>query len=147
MLRLKFSLLDLATFISWINDRRTQQVKSYRFSGPTIIDKLTNGKVREYNFQVFVAGTDEVKNKVITIDRRGVVELMKKGQRILVDDGFLVFEVVKTVKGDEGVKVEARVVEGGILKSRKGVNLPDLSFDVPVLVKRDFLFQPDNTES
>ena len=44
------------------------------------------------------------------------------GERILLDDGKLIFEVTKT---DKNTEVEAVVVQGGPLKSKKGVNLPN----------------------
>ena len=44
------------------------------------------------------------------------------GERILLDDGKLIFEVVSTNNVNE---VEAKVIQGGILKSKKGVNLPN----------------------
>src|SRR5690606_4574662 len=45
---------------------------------------------------------------------------VKAGERILLDDGKLIFEVVKT---DKKTEVEAIVIQGGPLKSKKGVNL------------------------
>ena len=59
---------------------------------------------------------------------------VKKGERILLDDGKLMFEVVKTDKKNE---VEAKVLQGGPLKSRKGVNLPNTDISLPALTKKD----------
>ena len=44
----------------------------------------------------------------------------KAGERILLDDGKLIFEVVST---DKKTEVKAKVIQGGPLKSKKGVNL------------------------
>lgn len=59
---------------------------------------------------------------------------VKKGERILLDDGKLMFEVVKTDKKSE---VEAKVIQGGPLRSRKGVNLPNTDISLPALTEKD----------
>ncbi len=56
------------------------------------------------------------------------------GERILLDDGKLIFEVVSTNKKDE---VKAKVVQGGPLKSKKGVNLPNTNISLPALTEKD----------
>jgi pyruvate kinase len=59
---------------------------------------------------------------------------VKKGERILLDDGKLIFEVVTTNKKNE---VQAVVLQGGPLRSRKGVNLPNTSISLPALTAKD----------
>lgn len=56
------------------------------------------------------------------------------GERILLDDGKLIFEVLETNKKDE---VKAVVVQGGPLKSKKGVNLPNTKVSLPALTQKD----------
>ncbi|NCP51964.1 MAG: pyruvate kinase, partial [Flavobacteriales bacterium] len=58
----------------------------------------------------------------------------KPGERILLDDGKLIFEVVSTNKENE---VKARVIQGGPLKSKKGVNLPNTNISQPALTEKD----------
>ena len=58
----------------------------------------------------------------------------KPGERILLDDGKLLFEVVSTDKKSE---VKARVIQGGPLKSKKGVNLPNTDISQPALTEKD----------
>ena len=58
----------------------------------------------------------------------------KPGERILLDDGKLIFEVVSTNKKDE---VTAKVIQGGPLKSKKGVNLPNTNISQPALTEKD----------
>lgn len=55
------------------------------------------------------------------------------GRHILLDDGNLEVEIV----GVEGDDVVTRVVVGGVLKSRKGVNLPNLRAARPSLTDKD----------
>jgi pyruvate kinase len=59
---------------------------------------------------------------------------VKAGERILLDDGKLIFEVVTTNKKNE---VQAVVLQGGPLRSRKGVNLPNTAISLPALTAKD----------
>jgi pyruvate kinase len=56
------------------------------------------------------------------------------GERILLDDGKLIFEIVET---DKNTEVVARVLQGGELKSKKGVNLPNTKISLPALTEKD----------
>lgn len=56
------------------------------------------------------------------------------GERILLDDGKLIFEVIST---DKKTEVVAKVIQGGPLKSKKGVNLPNTKVSLPALTKKD----------
>ena len=56
------------------------------------------------------------------------------GEKILVNDGKLIFQVIKSNKID---LVEAKVLQGGALESKKGVNLPNTSISMPALTKKD----------
>ena len=55
------------------------------------------------------------------------------GGRILLDDGLLELEITD-IRADE---VIAEVLEGGPLRSRKGVNLPDIRTSTPSLTEKD----------
>ena len=59
---------------------------------------------------------------------------VKPGERILLDDGKLIFEV-KSTNGEDEVTTE--VVQGGPLKSKKGVNLPNTDISLPALTAKD----------
>ena len=70
---------------------------------------------------------------------------VSKGERILLDDGKLIFEVISTNKKNE---VEAKVIQGGDFKSKKGVNLPNTNISLPALTEKDiqdaeFMFTQD----
>ncbi|MEC8724601.1 MAG: pyruvate kinase [Bacteroidota bacterium] len=60
----------------------------------------------------------------------------RPGERILLDDGKLIFEVVSTNQTNE---VKAKVIQGGALKSKKGVNLPNTNISQPALTEKDKL--------
>ena len=58
------------------------------------------------------------------------------GERILLDDGKLMLEVIETNKVDQ---FTAKVVFGGILSSKKGVNFPNTAISMPCLTEKDLV--------
>ncbi len=56
------------------------------------------------------------------------------GERILLDDGKLIFEVISS---DKKEVVTAKVIQGGDFKSKKGVNLPNTNVSLPALTEKD----------
>lgn len=78
-------------------------------------------------------GTEQKTEEIIPVDFREFVHDIKVGQRVLMDDGLLVFEVVKL--DDTGAMVLAK--ENGTLKSRKGVNFPDARLSLPSMTEKD----------
>ena len=71
--------------------------------------------------------------KKIAIDHRDLHEEVKSGDRILIDDGL--FEL--TVERVEGREIFTRVVNGGRLKPRKGVNLPNIKLKISAITDKD----------
>ena len=59
---------------------------------------------------------------------------VKVGERILIDDGKLVLEVIETNEKDT---VKAKTIQGGPLSSKKGVNLPNTNVSLPALTEKD----------
>jgi pyruvate kinase len=59
---------------------------------------------------------------------------VKAGENILIDDGKLLLKVIETNGEDE---VKSVVVYGGILSSKKGVNLPNTKVSLPCLTEKD----------
>jgi pyruvate kinase len=57
----------------------------------------------------------------------------KPGDPILLDDGLLQLQV-ESIKGDD---VICRVIDGGMLKDKKGMNLPGSALSVPALTEKD----------
>lgn len=69
---------------------------------------------------------------------------VKPGDNVLFDDGLLKVRVVAT----DGLVVQALVVNGGLLKSRKGMNLPNVNISQPAVTskdKKDMLFAIQNS--
>lgn len=68
-----------------------------------------------------------------------------EGEKILLDDGKLIFKVIHT---DKKTKVVTEVIQGGPFKSNKGVNLPNTNISLPALTEKDikdatFVLQQD----
>jgi pyruvate kinase len=59
---------------------------------------------------------------------------VKPGEKILLDDGKLMFEALET---NGTTEVICQVIQGGALKSKKGVNLPNTKVSLPALTKKD----------
>lgn len=60
---------------------------------------------------------------------------VKVGEKILVDDGTMIFEVVDT---DLKKNVTLKTLYGGKLKSNKGVNLPETNISLPAMTEKDY---------
>ncbi len=58
---------------------------------------------------------------------------LRKGDQIFIDDGLLRLEVVRAGNHE----IEAVVVKGGLLRERKGINLPTSSLSLPSLTEKD----------
>ena len=77
-----------------------------------------------------VLGTKEV----ISLNYRGVLKDITVGMTILVDDGFYKLVVEEVIKKDNEVaEVVARIMNGGLIKSRRGVCIPGIKLDVPYI--------------
>jgi pyruvate kinase len=68
----------------------------------------------------------------------GILEHLEAGERVLIDSGL----VELRVEANEGERVRVRVINGGPVKTRKGINLPDtnLPFDVSEKDRSDIAF-------
>jgi pyruvate kinase len=69
----------------------------------------------------------------IPIDYPDAARYARAGMRVLLMDGLLELEVT----GIDGPAVYCRVIEGGVLKSRQGVNFPNLTLPIPSLTEKD----------
>jgi pyruvate kinase len=103
--------------------------------------KIRIGEVRDNNIEL-VPGAEIIitTNPVIgtadkvSITYQGLPQDVKKGEQILLDDGKLMFEVISTNLKDE---VKLKVIHGGYLSSKKGVNLPNTKISQPSLTEKD----------
>ncbi|MGB7273730.1 MAG: pyruvate kinase [Geitlerinemataceae cyanobacterium] len=105
--------------------------------GPKIrVGQLPTGEINLIeNASLTLIPVDEFSSEphTIPIDYPHLAEEAIPGTQILLDDGLLEL----TVEEIQGTSVRCRVVEGGILKSRKGVNVPSLNLRLPSLTEKD----------
>ena len=116
--------------------------------GPKLrIGKIKDGTILESGDRILFK-TDssfEGNEKKAYMNYKNFPKDVSKDERILLDDGKLIFKIISTNKINE---VEAEVIQGGILKSNKGVNLPNTKISLPALTKKDikdaeFIFTQD----
>jgi pyruvate kinase len=69
----------------------------------------------------------------VPIDYPHAAEEAKAGMQVLLDDGLLELEVMESA----GTALRCKVVEGGVLKDRKGVNFPSLNLRLPSMTEKD----------
>ncbi|HVM90561.1 MAG TPA: pyruvate kinase [Verrucomicrobiae bacterium] len=81
---------------------------------------------------IFTSGKGNIP-KSIPVTYPNLHEDVKAGQHLLLDDGLLEV-MVKGVKGDE---VTCQIITGGILKSHKGLNLPETKTSIPSITDKD----------
>jgi len=72
--------------------------------------------------------------KLVYMNYQQFPQDVNAGERILLDDGKLMCTVLETNKKDT---VVTKVIQGGPLKSKKGVNLPNTKVSLPCLTKKD----------
>lgn len=85
--------------------------------------------------RVVIAPEDDAGPGEIPTGYDGLAADVEPGQQVLLDDGLLELRCVET----DGRRARFEVVRGGLLKSRKGINLPDVDVNVPSLTEKDEL--------
>lgn len=120
--------LEKGMFISMLAD----------LGGPKIrISEIENGQFEIKKLDILTVSTSlstPGNENVVGINYQGFAFDVEAGQKILVDDGKLQFMIVETNKIDT-VRIQA--LNDGILKSRKGVNLPETAIKLPSLTNKD----------
>ncbi|TCK97826.1 pyruvate kinase [Natranaerovirga hydrolytica] len=94
-----------------------------------------NGAATLTQGEEFIITTKEVEgnNNLAYVTYENIVNDVKVGSTILIDDGIIVLKV-KEVKDNEVVCV---VESGGVVANRRGVNLPGLKINLPPITEKD----------
>lgn len=106
--------------------------------GPKIrTGKMEDDVLLEDGSTVKIVTTDVVGNaKKFSINYPDLPRDVKPGERLLLDDGKLTLEVIST---NGKTEIMAKVVLGGVLSSRKGVNFPNTAISMPCLTPKDLV--------
>ena len=109
------------------------------------IRTFQNGKITVREGDTFTFTTDEVEGDEtkVSVNYKGLVNDLSVGDRILVNNGLVVFEVTAL----EGPNAVCRVVIGGVLSNRKSMCFPNKVMTGPYLSeqdKQDLLFGIQN---
>ena len=85
--------------------------------------------------QTFVLTTSEVEgdNERVSITYKGLPQDVTAGGQILIDDGLICLKVQETT----GTEIVCRVINGGELGEKKGINVPNVSIKLPNLTEKD----------
>jgi pyruvate kinase len=105
--------------------------------GPKIrIHEVENNGVELVNGSEIIISTDKVMGTAerISINYEGLPQDVTPGERILLDDGKLALEVIESNGINE---IKAKVIHGGVLSSKKGVNFPNTKISMPSLTEKD----------
>ncbi|NOX62786.1 MAG: pyruvate kinase [Chloroflexi bacterium] len=139
--RINFSHGDHATQAAWI--RRVRSVASEMDHPVAILGdlqgpKLRIGKLPEEGVwletgQTVLLSQDATQSDAIPFQYPDLPRLVRPGDRMLLDDGLIELEVIKT----SAQTIEARVILGGPLYSNKGVNLPRTDAHIPAITVKD----------
>lgn len=132
---------DVAQQISLIRELDAE-MKSFTailadLQGPKIrIGEVEGGSVQIKDGQELnITTTEQIGNaNKVYLNYDNFPKDVHPGEQIVIDDGKLVLEIVDT---DRQSEVRAKVVHGGTLSSRKGVNLPNTAISLPCLTDKD----------
>ena len=114
---------ELGTHVAILADLQGPKIRVGEFEKPL---RLTKNEI--------VVFSTRKKKGTIYINYSSFAKDVNVKDKILLDDGKLVLEVVATNKRDS---VQLKVLFGGLLKSKKGVNLPNTKISLPCLTKKD----------
>ena len=104
--------------------------------GPEVrLGMIPEGKVILEDGKIFTLTTKQIDGNadICSVSYDGFARDMKKGAPILIDDGLIELCVESTTETD----LHCRVIHGGPISSRKGVNVPGTKLNLPYLSSRD----------
>lgn len=104
--------------------------------GPKIrVGRFEKGSITIEKDEILTVTIENVLGKagLIPSDFKELMLACKPGTRILLDDGLLEIEVLRVGQ----TELNAKVLYGGLLKDRKGMNLPGVNLPVEAMTEKD----------
>ena len=105
--------------------------------GPEIrLKYFKEGEVTLNAGDIFTLTTRDVEGdqNIVSVTYEGLSQDVKKGDKILIDDGLVELEVLEII---DGTDIRCKVLNGGTIKDRKGVNVPGVAINLPAVTKKD----------
>jgi len=131
---------DLAVIVATIRELSQQRRRAVAILGDLQGPKIRTGRMQGGQMQLTAGERVTITTAdclgadgIIPTIYRALPQDVSPGDRILMDDGLLEL-AVEEVAGQE---VRCTVVIGGLLKDRKGINLPGVSVSAPALTEKD----------
>jgi pyruvate kinase len=128
---------EVIKMIRSINETTTNKIGILQdLQGPKIrVGEMENNGVEILPGQKITITNDPVigNAELVSTVYQNLPNDVKSGDRILIDDGNIELAVNNT----DGKNVRCVVIHGGILKSRKGINLPNTRVSAPSLTEKD----------
>ena len=130
--------LDSIELVRRINSRYRRHIRiMLDLAGFRIrVGRFKGGKTRLLKNRTVVWLTNDAEAcgpRTIPFDYKGDLDRIRPGTLIYIDDGNLVLRV----KSNLANSLKAVVVEGGILKERKGINIPDVELEFEGITTKD----------
>lgn len=119
---------ELGTNIAILYDTKGPDLRTCTFDGD-YIELVEGSTIRIVEEDLKDKGNKEK----ISFNYRNIVKDLKVGMSVLLDDGFYKL-VVEEVLDDE---VVCRIINGGTIKSRRGVCIPGIKLDIPFVSEED----------
>lgn len=104
--------------------------------GPEVrVGKFVNGKETLEDGSTFTLTTNEEKGtkERVSVSYKYLPQQLKVSDTILIDDGRIDLQVESITETD----IVCKVISGGEISDRKGVNIPDVHLDIPYLSEAD----------
>lgn len=117
---------ELDTFIPIMMDIKGPEVR---------IGKLKEASCQLIAGEELILTTEEIEGDArrISVNYPEMPKVVHENDRILIDDGLVELRVLSV----EGSEITCRIISGGTLKPRKGVNLPGIKTTLPGVTERD----------
>ena len=105
--------------------------------GPKIrVDEMLNNGILLEKDSIVTISTEKIigSPSKFSINYKDLPKDVKAGELILLDDGKLTIEIISSNGIDA---IQGKVIHGGVLSSKKGVNLPNTKISLPSLTEKD----------
>jgi len=126
---------ETGEFVGILGDLSGPKIRT----GKVIPDGVLLEKDQEIVFvKKDVLGGSEGFRNVFSTTYPQFIEEVKEGEKILLDDGNIELKCVKKLGAGDNSQLVCKVVEGNLLTTAKGINLPDSELSLPSMTEKDY---------